>query len=136
MARSSTSFKKGQSGNPGGRPAEVAEVRALAREHTGEAIEALRSIMCNGDEPASARVAAANSLLDRGCGRAPLAITGAEGGPIEADVVLSPAVLDLIARTMGGIRGGKIINGELLKPDAEKLPVLVTSAGDDQACTG
>ena len=35
-------FKKGQSGNPGGRPKVAAEVKELAREHTGKAIETMR----------------------------------------------------------------------------------------------
>ena len=40
-------FKKGQSGNPGGRPKVIAEVKELARAHTGDAIETLVSIMSN-----------------------------------------------------------------------------------------
>ena len=40
-------FKKGQSGNPGGRPKVVAEVKELARAHTDKAIETLVSIMTN-----------------------------------------------------------------------------------------
>ena len=32
-------FQKGKSGNPGGRPRVVAEVRELARAHTAEAIQ-------------------------------------------------------------------------------------------------
>ena len=40
-------FEKGQSGNPGGRPKVVAQVKELARAHTGEAIETLVSIMTN-----------------------------------------------------------------------------------------
>ena len=73
-------FKKGQSGNPGGRPKVVAEVKELAREHTGEAIKTLVSIMTNPKSAPAARVSAANSLLDRGYGKPPQHITG-EGGP-------------------------------------------------------
>jgi hypothetical protein len=73
-------FKKGQSGNPGGRPKVLAQVKELARAHTGEAIETLVSIMTNPKSAPAARVSAANSLLDRGYGKPPQHITG-EGGP-------------------------------------------------------
>jgi hypothetical protein len=73
-------FKKGQSGNPGGRPKVIAAVKELARAHTGEAIETLASIMTNLKFAPAARVSAANALLDRGYGRPPQHITG-EGGP-------------------------------------------------------
>jgi hypothetical protein len=73
-------FKKGRSGNPGGRPKVVAEVKELARAHTGEAIETLVSIMTNPKSAPAARVSAANALLDRGYGKPPQHITG-EGGP-------------------------------------------------------
>ena len=72
-------FEKGQSGNPGGRPKVVAEIKELARGHTGEAIETLVSIMSNPKVAPAARVSAANSLLDRGYGKPPQHITG-EGG--------------------------------------------------------
>jgi Family of unknown function (DUF5681) len=69
-------FKKGQSGNPGGRPKVVAEVKELARKHTGKAIETLVSIMANPKAAPAARVSAANALLDRGYGRPAQHITG------------------------------------------------------------
>ena len=64
-------FQKGQSGNPGGRPKEIAEVKELAREHMPAAIEALASIMNNPKASDAARVSAASALLDRGYGKAP-----------------------------------------------------------------
>jgi hypothetical protein len=62
-------FKPGHSGNPGGRPAVSAELRALARERTHEAMEVLTKIMQDPKAPAAARVAACRELFDRGYGR-------------------------------------------------------------------
>lgn len=61
-------FRKGQVGNPKGRPKEVAQVRKLAREYTQEAIETLADLMRN-DSRGATRLAAANALLDRGYGK-------------------------------------------------------------------
>ncbi len=69
-----TPWEKGKSGNPRGRPKLDFKVAELARRHTEEAIETLASIMRDTATPHNTRVAAANALLDRGHGRAPLAI--------------------------------------------------------------
>ena len=63
-------FQAGQSGNPGGRPKVIAEVRALAQVHTAEGVEVLAQIMKNPKAPPAARVAAVKELFDRGYGRA------------------------------------------------------------------
>jgi hypothetical protein len=47
----------------------VGELRALAREHTKAALEALVEIVGSKKAPPAARVAAANAILDRGYGR-------------------------------------------------------------------
>lgn len=62
-------FRKGVSGNPGGRPKEVGYVRDLARQHTEEAIKTLVAIMQDPTQPGRVRVAAAEAILDRGWGR-------------------------------------------------------------------
>lgn len=62
-------FQPGQSGNPGGRPKALKEVEEAAREHTTDAIRTLASICKSRKAPEAARVAAANSLLDRAWGR-------------------------------------------------------------------
>ena len=82
-------FKKGQSGNPGGRPKEIAEVKELARAHMPAAIEALASIMNNPKASDAARVSAATALLDRGYGKAPQHID-AEIGMSSRDPMIPP----------------------------------------------
>jgi len=59
------------------RPRKVAPVTArcgrsdaaVARTHTAEALATLVAIMTNGDAPATARVSAANAVLDRAWGK-------------------------------------------------------------------
>jgi hypothetical protein len=82
-----TAFKKGQSGNPGGRPKTIKEVQELAREQTVPSIKALAD---NLTDPSGAiRNAAAEALLNRGWGKAPQVITGEGGeGPVRAQITV------------------------------------------------
>lgn len=79
----------------------------LARDHTEDAVKTLADIMLNGRATASARVTAANSILDRGWGRAPQAITGPNGGPIQTvDLTkLSADDLTRLERIFGPLAG-------------------------------
>jgi hypothetical protein len=58
----------------------AAQIKALARRHTQAAIKVLAAIMNQADGPATARVSAAQALLDRGWGKATQPIAGEEGG--------------------------------------------------------
>ena len=62
-------FKKGESGNAGGRPKVIAELRALARAHAPDAIKELARLAIKAKSEAT-RVAAIRELLDRGYGKA------------------------------------------------------------------
>lgn len=57
-----------------------AEIRSLARSHTESAINCLAGIMNKDSAPEAARISAANSLLDRGWGKALQVIAGDEDG--------------------------------------------------------
>ncbi len=67
MARSSTSFHKGETGNKGGRPKQVASARALAQAQIEPAMRVLVDLMENSDP--RLRLYAANAILDRAIGR-------------------------------------------------------------------
>jgi hypothetical protein len=60
-------WKPGQSGNPGGRPRQVADLRAKAREYTQQALDVLVAAL--SDKSPYVRIAAAREILDRGYGR-------------------------------------------------------------------
>jgi len=85
-------FQPGQSGNPGGRPKLLAEVKALAAEHTKDAIKALSEIAKNPKALAVARVSAANALLDRAWGKPTQAVemSGPDGGPVPVAAAVAP----------------------------------------------
>lgn len=100
-------FKKGQSGNPGGRPKEAPEVKELARSHTARAIERLAYWL--DSDNAKASVAAALALLDRAWGRPTQAVemTGKDGGPIATAEVSDIEVARWLAFTFEKARQEK-----------------------------
>jgi hypothetical protein len=61
-------FRKGKSGNPGGRPKVLADVQELARQHAPAAIAELARLAVKAKNE-TARIAACRELLDRGYGK-------------------------------------------------------------------
>ena len=61
----------------------LTEIRSLARGRTKTALSVLAAVMRNPQTPPAARIAAANAILDRGWGKAPLAIHNGDDGAFE-----------------------------------------------------
>lgn len=66
--KSDGKFKKGQSGNPSGRPKLLVKVQELTREHGEEAVRKLVELMRFCPDP-KIQLHAAKELLDRGFGK-------------------------------------------------------------------
>jgi len=62
-------------------PKALTELRSLARSHTAAALNVLVGIMNREDANLAARLSAANSLLDRGWGKATQPDEDGEDGP-------------------------------------------------------
>lgn len=74
-------FRKGESGNPGGRPRGTGDVRALARTFTDATVETMVKLMTKARSE-RVRLAAAIALQERGWGRPTQPVSGDDGGPI------------------------------------------------------
>ena len=61
----------------------LTEIRSLARGRTRTALRVLAAVMRNPQTPPAARIAAANAILDRGWGKASLAIHNGDDGAFE-----------------------------------------------------
>jgi hypothetical protein len=94
----STSWKRGQSGNPGGRPTRPATVEArqvvhdvkdAAKALTAKAIATLENVMDDPKAPPAARVGAATTVLDRGWGRPTQSIEGQVGLTFERMILMA-----------------------------------------------
>jgi len=69
-------------------PRPTKDLKQLARAHTSAAIKTLIGIMNQPKAPAAARIAASNSILERGWGKSVQPHAGEDGeGPVEIKVI-------------------------------------------------
>lgn len=86
MAKSSTTFQKGQSGNPSGRSKAAREVQQAAQGYTEKSIQVLAALLDSGSE--KIRLEAAREMLDRGVGKPIQTLASDEENPISAGTVI------------------------------------------------
>ena len=80
---------------PGARPKELDDVQQLARDKSLDAVSTLAAIHADVEQPPTARIAAANAILDRAFGKASAAGTG-EGGDGGDGTVLASIKVEFV----------------------------------------
>lgn len=84
MAKSSTTWTKGQSGNPAGKPRKLPEVRARIEELTEDAVKTLATLCRSKKVEPKDRIAASKALLEWGIPKPQQQVSTGELDKIEA----------------------------------------------------
>src|SRR5947207_10324167 len=106
-------------------PKTLTEVGSLARSHTQSAIRQLAAIMRHPKVPPIVRVAAANSLLDRGWGKPTLPLAGDRDNPLR--VRISEIVRTIVDPNPLALIDAKVVEGD----DCRLLPATDTDTDSD-----
>jgi hypothetical protein len=119
-------FEPGQSGNPGGRPRVIGELRDLARAHAPEAVRELARLAIHA-KGETARIAAIGELLDRGFGK-PAQFVAADNEPALNDLNLDELRAELLADVQRIFPEYRLVPAKRLKviPGSDKV---VSDAG-------
>jgi hypothetical protein len=103
-----TTFKKGVSGNPGGRSKMPSEVKRVLEKNTLRAIECVLQIMNDVKNKASDRIKAAEFIVDRAYGRPAQLVehSGDAENPITVKDMTNAQLADIIANAASGPGAG------------------------------
>jgi len=91
-------FKKGQSGNPSGRPKDLHEFTELARSYMPEALETLRKIHLDESEKGTTRLRAIEILADRAYGAIAKTVSIDSNNPALCGTTIDGQVLPVLGR--------------------------------------
>ena len=127
-------FVKGKSGNPGGRQKADFTIQSIARKHCPAAIARLVAILNDDSVAASAQVASANALLDRGYGKPPQFSTSDADQFRKAVEMTDDELASAISAIGTRIRAAKGTPEET--PDKAKLLKLVPIQAGTGTATG
>lgn len=72
-------------------------ITALCKEYTSDAVITLVEIMNDAQMPPSSRVKAAENILDRGWGKAPVVVKSQDGAPLDLSQASESELLKIIA---------------------------------------